>query len=561
MITKDLFTSLLATFGLAILLQQGLNLIFGPEVQTAEPGYATLLLFDGLVTIAVIKLVAFALAAGLAITVVLFMKRSRMGQAIRATSQDARAARVLGVNTDKVYAFTFALNSAICGAAGVLIVMIWVIQPFYGITYSIRSFVIVVFAGLGNLPAVIFSALGLGAAEQFSASCSVRSSRSPLSSASCWRCWSGDKCSRPVCARWSSNGRKRKLLCVAIVLFGLVAPLAFPNFSNQIAMLWLMILFAVTWDIMGGQMGYNSLGNIFFFGAGMYISAIVQIAIVYDVAEYTSAFGAIKVEFTQAQYFSGIALGIVAAAIGSVVFAVVLGSAVFGLRGAYFAIGTLGLSLAAAELVGGWEYVGGGGGISMPVFPGSPGAQSLFFYYMLFALAVASFAFLRWLYTTRFGLAINAIRDNENKADAMGVHTKRYKTAAWSIAAFFLGMSGAVFGNMAGFIEPLEVAFPTVTFGIFMVAMALLGGKGTIWGPVLGATLFHIVKELTWTYLLGWQWVALGAIIVINVVYFQQGIVGWAMERWPHRFGIIVDEAPADTKTPEPIADAAPRNA
>src|SRR3546814_5167292 len=71
---------------------------------------------------------------------------------------------------------------------------------------------------------------------------------------------------------------------------------------------------------------------------------------------------------------------------------------------------------------------------------------------------------------------------------------------------------------MIGFVEPLEVAFPTITFGIFMVAMALLGGKGTLWGPVLGAILFHVVKEVTWTYLLGWQWVALGAIIVVNIV-------------------------------------------
>jgi branched-chain amino acid transport system permease protein len=99
---------------------------------------------------------------------VLFMKKSRMGQAIRATAQDARAARVLGVDTDKVYAFTFSLNSAICGAAGVLISMIWVLQPFYGIAYSVRAFVIVTAAGLGNLPGVIVTALGLGALEQYS---------------------------------------------------------------------------------------------------------------------------------------------------------------------------------------------------------------------------------------------------------------------------------------------------------------------------------------------------------------------------------------------------------
>jgi branched-chain amino acid transport system permease protein len=73
----------------------------------------------------------------------------------------------MGINTDRVYAFTFALNSAICGAAGVLIAMIWVIQPFYGIPYSIRAFVIVTAAGLGNLPGVILTGLGLGVAEQY----------------------------------------------------------------------------------------------------------------------------------------------------------------------------------------------------------------------------------------------------------------------------------------------------------------------------------------------------------------------------------------------------------
>jgi len=99
--------------------------------------------------------------------VVLFMWYSRMGQAIRATAQDPRAARVLGIDTDKVYAFTFSLNSAICGAAGAIIVMVWVIQPFYGIVYSIRAFVVVTAAGLGNLPGVVAAGLGLGVLEQY----------------------------------------------------------------------------------------------------------------------------------------------------------------------------------------------------------------------------------------------------------------------------------------------------------------------------------------------------------------------------------------------------------
>ena len=92
-----------------------------------------------------------------------------MGQAIRATSQDPRAARVLGIDTEKVYAFTFSLNAAICGAAGAIIVMVWLIQPFYGITYAVRSFVIVTAAGLGNLPGVIAAGLGIGVLEQYGA--------------------------------------------------------------------------------------------------------------------------------------------------------------------------------------------------------------------------------------------------------------------------------------------------------------------------------------------------------------------------------------------------------
>ena len=166
-IDKELFTSLLATFGLAIVLAQVLNLMFGPEVQTANAGFPILSLFDNAVTLAQIKIIALVLCALLALAVVIFMKKSRMGQAIRATAQDARAARVMGIDTDMVYAFTFSLNAAICGAAGALISMIWVIQPFCGISHSIRSFVIVTAAGFGNLPGVIMAGLGLGVMENY----------------------------------------------------------------------------------------------------------------------------------------------------------------------------------------------------------------------------------------------------------------------------------------------------------------------------------------------------------------------------------------------------------
>jgi branched-chain amino acid transport system permease protein len=166
-ITRDLFTSLLATFGIAIVIQQGLNLAFGPDTQSAHANLPTWSFADGLITITATRVIGFVFAVILAVAVILFMKNSRMGQAIRATAQDARAARVLGIDTEKVYSFMFSLNAAICGAAGALVAVVWNVQPFMGTTYSIRLFVIVTAAGFGNLPGVIAAGFGMGVFEQF----------------------------------------------------------------------------------------------------------------------------------------------------------------------------------------------------------------------------------------------------------------------------------------------------------------------------------------------------------------------------------------------------------
>lgn len=166
-VERDLFISLLATFGLSILLGQLMNLGFGANIETLDAHLGTWFILGGMVTVAQIKVVALAVTLAVATLLVVFMRKSRLGQAIRATAQNARAARILGVDTGRVYAMTYALNAAICGAAGALVAMIWVISPFGGLIYTVRSFMIVVLAGLGNLAGVVVAALGLGAAEQF----------------------------------------------------------------------------------------------------------------------------------------------------------------------------------------------------------------------------------------------------------------------------------------------------------------------------------------------------------------------------------------------------------
>ncbi|MDH3667724.1 MAG: branched-chain amino acid ABC transporter permease [Paracoccaceae bacterium] len=340
------------------------------------------------------------------------------------------------------------------------------------------------------------------------------------------------------------------LVYIAFIAISLAAPLVFPAYTQQFSALWVLIILAMTWDMQGGQMGYNSLGNIFFFGFGMYVSAVVQVSIAHDIGEYTYAGGINVFQFTDGQYFTGLVLGVAAAGILCALLAFPLGWILFGLRGPYFAIGTLGVAIAAGEMVGTWEWVGAGQGISMPPFPGNPDTAKFVLYIMNMITGMVCFAVIAWLYSTRFGLALNAIRDDEQKAEGMGLQTLWIKRVCWAVAAFFVGICGAIYGNTVGFIEPLEVAFQTIYLGIFMVVAVLLGGKGTLWGPVVGAIVFHTLKEVTWTHFLGWQWVALGVLIVVIVVYFQEGIMGWLQRQRPEWFGIRVESR-------EPEAEAA----
>jgi branched-chain amino acid transport system permease protein len=313
-----------------------------------------------------------------------------------------------------------------------------------------------------------------------------------------------------------STRQVQAFLSAAAALAALAAPWLFPSVLTQLAFLWLMVVFALTWDVMGGQTGYNSFGNILFFGIGAYVCAVVQRDLVLG-------------------YLSGFAAGIALAGIAATLVGMLLGPALLALRGHYFAIAPLGLGVAAADLAAGWRYIGAASGMITPQFPGLIENRARFFYYLMLALAALTFVTLRRAYDGHFGLAINAIRDDEEKAEAMGLNTGRYKVLAWCIAAFFLGLAGAVAGNLVGYIDPRELAFAGSTYGVWMVLMAILGGRGTLWGPVLGACLFHVTQELFWTFLLGWQRVAMGIFILVIVMYFPAGVAGWLRQRMPRR--------------------------
>jgi len=166
-LNRDLFVSLLATFGIELVLQQLMNQVFSAEDRVIDSGLATISWFQYQVNIPGSRLLGAGLGIATAIIIVLIMRYSRFGQAIRATSQNARAAGIMGIDTNRIYALTFALNGAICGVAGSIVAFVFIIHPFQGVIYTLRSFAIVILAGLGNIAAVILAGLGLAIYENF----------------------------------------------------------------------------------------------------------------------------------------------------------------------------------------------------------------------------------------------------------------------------------------------------------------------------------------------------------------------------------------------------------
>ena len=162
-VDRDLFISILATFGIAIVFQQLMNFIFGADVVVAQSEYGTTMLFDNSVTLPNSKIFSAFISVLYAVALVIYMKKSRLGRAIRATAQNARAAKILGVDTEKVYAATFGINAALCGIAGALISITLTLHPYVGLPYTVRSFMIVIVAE----SCLAVSGMGLGLFEEF----------------------------------------------------------------------------------------------------------------------------------------------------------------------------------------------------------------------------------------------------------------------------------------------------------------------------------------------------------------------------------------------------------
>jgi branched-chain amino acid transport system permease protein len=206
--------------------------------------------------------------------------------------------------------------------------------------------------------------------------------------------------------------------------------------------------------------------------------------------------------------------------------AVVIGWPCLRLKGPYFAIAMLGLNEVLRVIVSYYEgLTGGGNGLSLPTLHAS---VAIYYAMGLVALAVTAVTYL--IITSRFGLRLMTIREDEVAAEAMGIDTFRHKLYAFLLSAVGPGIVGGLAARDQGYIEPLSV-FPLITT-ITMIVMALFGGKGTIWGPVLGAVVLSSFQELVWARFIYLHQLLFGAIIVAVVLLMPRGILGVLQQKY-----------------------------
>ncbi|MGH7408857.1 MAG: branched-chain amino acid ABC transporter permease, partial [Candidatus Methylomirabilales bacterium] len=233
--------------------------------------------------------------------------------------------------------------------------------------------------------------------------------------------------------------------------------------------LFMWVALAQSWNLISGLTGYVSFGHVAFFGTGAYAAAIL-------VATHGWHWGP-----------ASLAGGVAAA-----ILALIIGYPCLRLKGPYFAIAMLGLNEVMRVLVSYFEgLTGGGSGLSLPTLH-----ASVQIYYAMGLAAITVTAAAYFIITSRFGLRLMTIREDEIAAEAMGINTARYKLYAFLLSAIVPGVVGGLFARDTGYIEPISV-FPLLTT-ITMIVMALFGGKGTIWGPVLGSVALFVFQELVW---------------------------------------------------------------
>ncbi len=280
------------------------------------------------------------------------------------------------------------------------------------------------------------------------------------------------------------------------------------------------VTLAASLNIIMGYTGYVSFGHIVFYGIGGYVAFYLM--------------HKLGLHLIPAMLAGGVAAALVALAVGE---------AVLRLRGAIFAIATIGVNEAIKSLVTNLNFLGGATGMffNFKIYRTYGGAAKAIWYayYIMVAVAVITVLVSYLIKTSKFGLGLFSIREDEDAAVVLGVNTKRFKSLAYAFSAFFPGLVGAVFFFKSGNIEP-EDAFHLVK-SIEMIFMVMLGGYGTVSGPVIGAMIYERLKGILLVSDLfkNLHLAISGFVLLVIVLFAPGGLVGYLRDKFKKLRGVL----------------------
>lgn len=305
-----------------------------------------------------------------------------------------------------------------------------------------------------------------------------------------------------------------------LVLFAIGASMVgvLDNYYLQVGTtLAMLCVLCWAWNLVGGYMGYPALCMISFFGVGAYAGGIAQV-----------------------QGLTLYPAWLVAASVGALV-ALLLGIPLLRLKGHYFAVGTVASVEVLREIANNWEALTGGAvGLNIPITAGNPDAVGRFFFLAMLGLALISFLITVVVDRTRFGFGLRCIRQNEQAASMVGINVFKYKVAAFVLSGALGAAAGAIYASMVAFIEPKDAFNLIMTIEI--PVMVMLGGMGTIFGPLIGGVFYVVLREFVWAYFINWHSGILGVIVVAVIYFLPGGVFGLS---WKSIFRKLTNSGPA----------------
>jgi len=272
---------------------------------------------------------------------------------------------------------------------------------------------------------------------------------------------------------------------------------------HMLLYVFLYIIMSSSWNIIGGYAGYISLGHNVFFAFGAYFAGMLFV-------------------FMRISPFLMAPIAGILAMVGGLLFGLIA----LRTRGTAFIISTIALVLLMTEILDNWRLTGGTNGLAMSLIELEGQYAKIPYYYYLLAIMLLTILAAYFIKHSKFGLALRAISQDETKAEVAGIPTRRYKILAFGISGMFIGMAGAIWGSYLTYLRPS--IFLTVAIGTSIVLNAILGGKGTVSGPVIGAAIMIAVNEFVVAKLGATELniVVTGLILICVLLFFPEGIVG-----------------------------------